>query len=352
MKKTVGHSLAIANCYIGALIGAGFASGQELFQFFARFSCHGLFGVVLAGLLFAALGGYVISYKYAKRISSYDQMLIGLLGKKLGRIIDLLITFMLFAGLVVMLAGCRATLAEQFKMETIPALTLSCALILFTMFHGEQGVLQFNNLLIPFLGIVTIMVAGYAIYRGWGNSLFIPPTSFAFGSWLLSAILYVSYNMVLGSVILSSLEIDRPSCFWGGVIGGLSLGFLALIIVLALMWNFHYIAGEEVPMLILAGDFKVLKLLYALVLLAAMLTTAVANLYSLIKRIGGKSPVPTMLLVILLLGSACLITPFGFTRLIAGLYPLFGYLGFVLLGGILVSFLRNGFKYAKSYFKI
>lgn len=351
MKKEGKHALAIMNCYIGALIGAGFASGQELFQFFVRFGYKGVLGVIVAGLLFAALGAYVLGYKYLTGIRSYDQLLTGLLGRNLGKVTDMLITVMLFAGLVIMLAGCQATLGQQFKMDTIPALAISCALILFTMAQGEKGVLWFNNVLIPFLGVITIIVAASAIFKGWGNPLLIPPTRFAFGSWLLAAILYVSYNMVLGAVILSSLEVDHWSHLWGGILGGIGLGFLALVIVLALVFNFNYIVGESVPMLTLAENFHSLKFLYALVLLAAMLTTAVANLYALIKRIGNTFRIPSMLWVILLLTLACFLTPFGFTKLVASLYPLFGYLGFVLLGGMLVSLLRSSFKYVKNYFK-
>jgi uncharacterized membrane protein YkvI len=345
------RALGIMNCYIGALIGAGFASGQELFQFFVRFGYKGLLGVVMAGLLFAALGVYILAYKYKTGITSYNQLLTGLLGRTWGKLTDIFIGLMLFAGLVIMLAGCQATLKQQFSMDGIPALTTSFALILFTMSQGEKGVLQFNNILIPFLGVITILVSSTAILNGWGKPLVRLQTNFAFGNWFLAALLYVSYNMVLGAVILSSLEVSRRSHLWGGLLGGLGLGILAFVIVLALMLNYNYILGTGIPMLSLAQDNPFLKVLYALVLLAAMLTTAVANLYALIKRLGNLFCIPTMLWVLAILISASLLTPFGFTKLIANLYPFFGYLGFILLGGIMVSILQTSLKYAKYYFK-
>lgn len=351
MKRKRYHTLAIMNCYIGALIGAGFASGQELFQFFVRFGYKGLLGVLVAGLLFAFLGLYVLTYKLKVGIATYDQFLTGILGKTWGKLTDVIVSLMLFVGLAVMLAGCQATLNLQFKMDNFPALTISFALILFILSQGEKGVLKFNNVLVPFLGVITVIVAAWAIFNGWGNPLLLPPTGFAFGNWLLAAFLYVSYNMILGAIILSTLEVYHPSDLWGGFWGGLGLGGLAFVIVLALLFNYNYISDQSVPMLTLAGDFTILKYSYVLVLLAAMLTTAVANLYALIKRIENLFRLPSTILVLLVLILASFLTPVGFTKLVGYFYPFFGYLGFVLLGGIIHSILQNSLKYVKNHFK-
>ena len=48
--------LKLAFTYVGALVGAGFATGQELVRFFVNFETDGLKGVVLAGIGFALLG--------------------------------------------------------------------------------------------------------------------------------------------------------------------------------------------------------------------------------------------------------------------------------------------------------
>lgn len=45
-------SFQVAATYVGAVMGAGFASGQEIQQFFARFGYWGLVGVVLSSFLF------------------------------------------------------------------------------------------------------------------------------------------------------------------------------------------------------------------------------------------------------------------------------------------------------------
>jgi uncharacterized membrane protein YkvI len=51
----------ISTAYIGAVIGAGFASGQEIMQFFILHDGKGLTGAVLATLLFSYLGNRLLT---------------------------------------------------------------------------------------------------------------------------------------------------------------------------------------------------------------------------------------------------------------------------------------------------
>ena len=45
----------IAGAFVGVIVGAGFASGQEILQFFTSFGVYGLIGCVVAGLTFVFL---------------------------------------------------------------------------------------------------------------------------------------------------------------------------------------------------------------------------------------------------------------------------------------------------------
>lgn len=52
--------MRIVMLYVGTVIGAGFASGQEILQFFIDYGYKGILGNVLAGILFIYLGFVVI----------------------------------------------------------------------------------------------------------------------------------------------------------------------------------------------------------------------------------------------------------------------------------------------------
>lgn len=46
----------VAAAYVGTMIGAGFASGQELMQFFVRFGIKGIWGALVTGFFFLSSG--------------------------------------------------------------------------------------------------------------------------------------------------------------------------------------------------------------------------------------------------------------------------------------------------------
>jgi len=54
---------------------AGFASGQEIMQFFSSYYEGGFYGIVLAGVLFALIGYIVLVKVYSERIRNYEEFL-------------------------------------------------------------------------------------------------------------------------------------------------------------------------------------------------------------------------------------------------------------------------------------
>ena len=49
-------SFEIAMIYVGSIIGAGFASGREIWQYFGVFGKTGIVGLFIAGCLFVIFG--------------------------------------------------------------------------------------------------------------------------------------------------------------------------------------------------------------------------------------------------------------------------------------------------------
>ena len=49
------QSLKIGSAFVGLIVGAGFASGQEVMQYFTSFGIWGTVGAIITGLLFWAI---------------------------------------------------------------------------------------------------------------------------------------------------------------------------------------------------------------------------------------------------------------------------------------------------------
>lgn len=114
MKK----SLQIAGAYVGLIVGAGFASGQEILQFFTSLGWMGVLGALVATLLFAFLGMQLAQLGSSMQTTSHKDVIYHICGRYLGIVVDIIVTFFLFGVAVVMIVdqflnnnlGCQLSL--------------------------------------------------------------------------------------------------------------------------------------------------------------------------------------------------------------------------------------------------
>ena len=65
--------LKIGSAFIGVIIGAGFASGQEVLQYFTSFGHFGTLAAIIATALFAYLGMTLTKLGSQMRTTSQDR---------------------------------------------------------------------------------------------------------------------------------------------------------------------------------------------------------------------------------------------------------------------------------------
>ena len=71
MKEIISITLVI----IGALVGAGFASGQEIFSFFYVYGKNGIFGIIIMCLLMGFLIYKTLKIAYLNKNDNYNYFL-------------------------------------------------------------------------------------------------------------------------------------------------------------------------------------------------------------------------------------------------------------------------------------
>ncbi|KUO73528.1 MAG: hypothetical protein APF81_14135 [Desulfosporosinus sp. BRH_c37] len=329
----------IAATYVGAVMGAGFASGQEIQQFFVRFGRWGLTGIVVSALLFSFLGWGILDLQERWRITSYPEFFDHLLGRKFGQWADALVSVLLFVGMLAMISGSGALFYEYFGFSRWLGIFLTCSVIALALWFRGEGVLWINSALIPIKFIFCLGIATAAIFLVNSQDIVgsVGEPSPIVKHWAISAVLYVSFNLTLAMVIFASLGrvVQRPGARLGAVLGGLALGVFAFVIGAALL-QFPDSFGLEIPMVAVAGklgDWP--AFLYVVVLWMAMITAAIGNGFSLVIRVVDTGKLSysnaTILLLLLLLPVAGV----KFSKIVQLVYPLFGYLGLVFLPTII-----------------
>jgi uncharacterized membrane protein YkvI len=338
----INKSLQVAATYIGAVMGAGFASGQEIVQFFIGYHLKGLWGIGLAGLLFGVLGFLALKLIRDYRIESYQALFRILLGPSLGRALEFVVTLFLFAGLVIMLAGSGAIFEEYFNLSPTFGIILTSFAVILALSSKGEGVMWINTVLIPLKFVICISVSIAVLFLGnnLDYSITLAPTIQR--PWFISAILYVSFNLTFALVVLSSLGKELSGNIKGGVLGGIGLGVFALAIGSSLLRYYPAVTEYQVPMVFVASQIgKGMGILYLMVLWFAMITAAVGNAFSFVKRATEMLPVSYPLACVVAIAGAIPLAHFKFSALIAVIYPLFGYIGLLLIIPLLYLMLRN-----------
>ncbi|RJX21513.1 MAG: hypothetical protein C4575_03655 [Desulforudis sp.] len=342
-------ALKVALLYVGAVIGAGFASGQEILQFFGVYGAMGVWGVALAALMFAYLGAVVQTTAVKLRATSYREVLNYLLGRRLAGVMDYVSMGMLVAGLGVMLAGSGAVFQEQFGLPASCGVLVLAVFVAAVIYTGLNGLVVVNAVLVPLKIILVVVVCLVALIVGGGAPEVIEEavSERMMGNWLLSAFLYVSYNMVVPVAVLSSLgrHLNREQAVLGAVSGGLALGLAASIVTLAVVTFYSELALYQVPMLYLAGILHpVVRTMISVVIWMAVFTTAIANAHGFASRWALPGTVRYRVAGV---GATILVIPLAFidfVSLIGFFYPLFGYAGLVLILALLVRPLGRVFR--------
>ncbi|MCG3056650.1 hypothetical protein KZ287_31275, partial [Escherichia coli] len=86
------------------VVGAGFATGKEIVQFFTQYGSIGLFGILISGLFFIWLGSKMMLIAQSIDATSYQTLNTHLFGTFMGKLINGFTIIILFGVTSVMLA--------------------------------------------------------------------------------------------------------------------------------------------------------------------------------------------------------------------------------------------------------
>lgn len=320
----------IAVTFIGTVVGAGFASGQEIYRFFSAYGWWGWWGIILAVLLLGWGGVRLFRYGAILKPASYRDFLIFLLGPRLAPLMDAILFGFLIILIGVMFAGC-GSLAAQLNLGYWTGIVLTALCLILVLCKELAGLISSNLVIVPLMFLGCLAVAGQAILSGAISGLPHPPS----GIWLLSAVQFSSYNLILAMPVLLSLGKRYPHgpvLTRSGWLGSIGLGLMTALIHWAILSHWPEAAQTPMPMAELAkSSGNGLYWGYALILWAEMFSTLIADVYGVVERLRVMVGWPFGRLAAFVALSGILISQIGFSNLIAYCYPLFGCICLIVL---------------------
>lgn len=353
MTEDFKNTFKVACIYMTTVIGAGFASGQEIMQFFSTYNTGGFYGIILSGILFSLIGYIVLDKVYNERIQNYSELVYPMVGWFLGWIMELIVTLFMMCLFCVMIAGMGNVVTARFDIQYNNAIVIMSIICMIAMLTDIKGIMNLSAVITPVLIVGMLFIGIYIIVQkdtsvfGYSGYLTILTNN-----WLVSALTYVSYNSIMSIVVMSSLLPylkSRRVGITGGIAGGMLLCVIAFIINVALFLFYPEIKYKELPMLsIVSKNSEGLSNIYTLLLWLAMFTSAIISGYYFINRLSSKLHMNIKVLTVIASALVIPMASLGFSNLIANIYPVFGYAGIFMVFAVLMQ----GIKFKKIRLKL
>ncbi len=178
-KKETVSLLTIALSFIGTVVGAGFATGQEILNFFTVFGKSGLIGIFLSGALICYFSWLIMHLSWRIKAKNHSDLLIHIAGHKMGRFIDGLLTISFIGVLIVMTAGAGAVFYELFKVPPIFGSLILLSLTFFTVVSGLDYVIKAISTVVPFMLAAVLGVSLFTVSHNNINILSLTPPVFS-----------------------------------------------------------------------------------------------------------------------------------------------------------------------------
>ncbi|MFW0760544.1 YkvI family membrane protein [Staphylococcus cohnii] len=338
------EAIKIGFAYVGIVVGAGFSTGQEVMQFFSLYGLWSYIGVLLSGLILGFIGRQVAKIGTAFDAQNHESTLDYLFGNAFSKIVDYLLIFFLFGISVTMIAGAGSTFQESFGVPTWLGALIMVIAIYITLLMDFNKIVRALGIVTPFLIILVVIIAAYYLFNGsisFGKvNETVPHDSLWLG--ILKGINYGGLAFAVGFSTIVAIGGDasrRRVSGAGALFGGIIYTILLALINFALQSEFPKIKDADIPMLTLANAINPwIALVLSVIMLAVMYNTILGLMYSFAARFTEPYSKKYHIFIIVMVIVAYGLSFVGFAGLINYLYPIMGYVGLIVVIGVLIKY--------------
>ncbi|MFE8698025.1 GerAB/ArcD/ProY family transporter [Cytobacillus sp. FJAT-53684] len=335
MKTNWGAALQIAAVYVGTVVGAGFATGREIVEFFSRFGFIGLISILMSGYIFIILGSKAMRIAARIQASSYQELNEYLFGKLFGTIINILMLLMLLGVCAVMLAGAGAVFEEQMGLSRDIGIIITIGLSIVVMIVGIKGLFAVNTFVVPMMIAFSflLLIISIKLPNFTKQLLYIP---YAEDGWkaVVAPFSYAALNLTLAQAVLVPVaaEIkDDQTIKWGGILGGAALTVILISshMTLVMLPNLE---AFEIPMAVIMKTIaSSLFWIYVIIIYGEIFTSVIGNVFGIERQVRKYVSIPTIVTVSIIFVICYWISLINYGTLLSYLYPLFGYISLIFI---------------------
>lgn len=355
--KDIINVIKVIAVIIGTIIGAGFASGKEIYIFFAQYGKYGIIGAIFSAILMAIIIYSTILIVKKSKVKNNNEFIAQISNKEsMIEILKNIINIFLVVSFWIMCAGFCTFLNQEMGVPIIVTAIFNAIIVYILLMKKIDGVIKLNSVVVPIMITIIIMISikNYSLTNLLSSNL--DTNSKSLGEAILSAILFISYNSITLIPIITSinLEINNKKIFkFIAIISGIIIFILIIAIYQMLALSSINVKNMELPILeVLDLCHPIEKIIYSIAIVIAILTSAISSGYGALENLKEKDKYKKTAMLICLLEIP--ISYIGFGNLVSALYPVFGFIGILQIISILkkaISIAKNSKNWYKIYKK-
>ncbi len=334
--------IKLITTYISIILGAGFISGKELFFFFGKYRNFGIFTLFISCLIFLIVLNKQLFLIKRYKLNQYHDFSKFIFGKKISSFIELITLLFLFITASTMISAFCQAINDSFSIKIIISQIIIFFIILYFLINGIEKIVLFNTFITPIMFFGIILIGIYLIQSETEQTFnFIYTQNFNYINAIIFSLLYTSFNSlnVIPMMCNMSEYIDsKKTIYTSSCLSGVILFILGLFLLYPLIINYNTIESSNIPILtLLSYKSSVLKFVYLIVLVSAIISTLLSSSISFLSTIEKKLQIDKNNITskILFLLFATLFSNLGFGNFVSFVYPLFGFLGIIQIYCIL-----------------
>lgn len=318
-------------CILGSIIGAGFATGKEIFTFFAKYGVYSILFLIPLFFLFYIFN--LVYLKFGSKFKNCDLQKTNRLLCKDKTILNLKFNFIdviMFLTFLILSSAMFSAIVELLNtyLSFLPQIIcyIFAILITYILIKCNLKILSnASNFLVPII-IFCILLTAFISFKT--NSF---ATNFGITNLLplpFMNIAYCAQNTLLSSFIVMQLgkDLNEKQQKATSFVVAFIITFLILIGILCFLLN-PKLAYMDMPFAMIAISINpIFSLIYAVVLLFSVLTTYATTITSLKEFFKCKKSYNNDFFMIILI---LLLSLLNFGKIVDYLYPIIGIFGII-----------------------
>ena len=329
------NNLKIVFVIIATLVGAGFASGKEIYSFFFCYGMYGIFGIFIASTIISIVVYKVLKICSRNNISTYSEFC-EIFGNtfSMSSILNNIVNIFLLITFFIMISGFSTFLKQEFNINQIIGSVIIISLCYITFLKNINGLIKISDYLIPILIIFLVYVSTKDVkFVDNYNQIF---SKTQLNNYIIPAyvksVLYACYNCIILIPILVNLSIILKSKKTNELISISVLSCIVIIILSFAIYNLllqgnSYVFSLEMPIIEIVKKYGVYyKTIYQMMIGIAIFTTAISTGYGFLSNYS-KTYKKYKINMIFMSIFALFFSQLSFSFLINLLYPVLGVIG-------------------------